>query len=200
MDVVSEGFSGALAEDAPPLPPGQYLVHDFPVLSAGPTPVVPPRAWEFTIVSESGQRHLWDFASLLEEGSEQIEIDLHCVTGWSKLGTHWGGVPVDALMEKVGETAAEHTLAHSYGGYTTNIPLADLLDGRAWLAHEYDGEPLEPEHGGPVRLLVPHLYLWKSAKWLRQLDLTLEPEVGFWESLGYHSYGDPWLEQRYWSD
>jgi len=201
MDVVSEGFSGRQrAPGADLLPPGQYLTRDFPVLSAGPTPKVDRRTWEFSIVTETGQEHHWDFASLLELGPEQIEIDLHCVTGWSKLATRWGGVPVEALLRAVGSTTAQHVLAHSYGGYTTNVPLADLLQGQAWLAYEYEGAPLTPEHGGPVRLLIPHLYLWKSAKWLRQLDLTGTSESGFWERLGYHSYGDPWKEQRYWRD
>jgi DMSO/TMAO reductase YedYZ molybdopterin-dependent catalytic subunit len=200
MDVVSEGFAGRRAPGDRQLPPGQYLTHDFPVLSAGPTPAVDRRAWEFSIVTETGQRHHWDFASLLELGPERIDVDVHCVTGWSKLGTRWRGVPVDALMREVGSTAAQHVLAHSYGGYTTNVPLGDLLNGHAWLVYEYDGAPLPPEHGGPVRLLIPHLYLWKSAKWLRQFHLSLTSESGFWERLGYHAYGDPWKEQRYWSD
>jgi len=131
--------------------------------------------------------------------AEDITVDLHCVTKWSKLGTHWRGVPVEALLDGV-DTAADYVLARSYGGYTTNLPLADLLDGQAWVAFEYDREPLDPEHGGPARLLVPHLYLWKSAKWLQQIELTPTDEPGFWESLGYHNYGDPWREQRYWGD
>ena len=200
MDVVSKGFAGRRAPGARELPPGQYLTHDFPVLSAGPTPVVDRRAWEFSIVTETGQRHHWDFATLLELGPERIDTDLHCVTGWSKRGTRWRGVPVETLMREVGSTAAQNVLAHSYGGYTTNVPLGDLLNGQAWLAYEYDGAALTPEHGGPVRLLIPHLYLWKSAKWIRQLDLSLTSESGFWERLGYHAYGDPWKEQRYWSD
>ena len=199
MDVVSTGFFGRREPAERPLPPGQYLTHDFPVLSAGATPHVAARAWEFTIETETGEERVWDLAGLRDAGAEDIEVDLHCVTGWSKLGTSWRGVPVETLMEEV-ETSASHVLAHCYGGYTTNLPLEDLLDGRAWLAFEYDGEPLEPEHGGPVRLLVPHLYLWKSAKWLNRLTLQHESTSGFWETLGYHSYGDPWLEQRYWGD
>ena len=199
MDVVSTGFFGRREADDPPLPPGQYLTHDFPVLSAGATPHVSARAYEFTIETETGDERVWDLAGLQEAGAEDIEVDLHCVTRWSKLGTRWRGVPVETLIDEV-ETSASHVLAHCYGGYTTNLPLEDLLDGRAWLAFEYDGEPLEPEHGGPVRLLVPHLYLWKSAKWLNRLTLQHESTSGFWETLGYHSYGDPWLEQRYWGD
>lgn len=200
MNRISEGFSGRQASARADLPPGQYLTHGFPVLSAGPTPDVPQAAWEFAITTGSGEQHRWDFDGLLAAGAEDIEVDLHCVTGWSKFGMAWRGVRVDTLMEQVGDTGAEQVLAHSYGGYTTNMPLEDLLDGQAWLAFEYDGEPLAPEHGGPVRLLIPHLYLWKSAKWLRELALSDEETPGFWEGLGYHLYGDPWQEQRYWGD
>jgi DMSO/TMAO reductase YedYZ molybdopterin-dependent catalytic subunit len=119
------------------------------------------------------------------------------VTRWSKLGTSWRGVSLDTLFEEV-DTSYEYTMAHSYGGYTTNVPLADLLDGKAWIAFEFDGEPLDPEHGGPARLLVPHLYFWKSAKWIRGLEMLPQDEPGFWEQNGYHMYGDPWQEERYW--
>lgn len=128
---------------------------------------------------------------------EDVATDIHCVTRWSKLGTSWRGVALDTLFADV-ETSSEYTMAHSYGGYTTNIPLDDLLDGKAWIAFEFDGEELDPEHGGPARLLVPHLYFWKSAKWIRGLTLMEGDEPGFWEQNGYHLYGDPWQEQRYW--
>jgi DMSO/TMAO reductase YedYZ molybdopterin-dependent catalytic subunit len=121
------------------------------------------------------------------------------VTRWSKLGTTWRGVPVEALLTAAG-VDGDFVVATSYGGYTTNLPLADLLDGKAWVAYEYDGRPLTAEHGGPARLLVPHLYFWKSAKWLRSLRLQNHDEPGFWEQLGYHIYGDPWQEQRHWGD
>ena len=121
------------------------------------------------------------------------------MTKWSKLGTHWRGVSLDTLLADV-ETAAEYALARSYGGYTTNLPLADLLDGKAWIAYGYDGEALAPEHGGPARLLVPHLYLWKSAKWVNGIDLLDTRRAGVLGELGYHNYGDPWREQRYWGD
>jgi DMSO/TMAO reductase YedYZ molybdopterin-dependent catalytic subunit len=199
MGIVSPGFSGRRRAGGENLPPGQYLVTDFPVLSAGPTPRVSTGAWELRLTTGDGQARSWDWAAFLALPSEDVTVDLHCVTKWSKLGTHWRGVPVAALLDGV-DTAAEYVLARSYGGYTTNLPLADLLDGQAWVAYEYDGEPLDPEHGGPARLLVPHLYLWKSAKWLQQIELTPEDEPGFWESLGYHNYGDPWREQRYWGD
>jgi DMSO/TMAO reductase YedYZ molybdopterin-dependent catalytic subunit len=144
MNRISEGFTGRQATARADLPPGQYLTADFPVLSAGPTPDVPRAAWELAITTGSGERHRWDFDALLAAGAEGIEVDLHCVTGWSKFGMAWRGVPVDTLMEQVGDTGAEQVLAHSYGGYTTNMPLEDLLDGQAWLAFEYDGEPTRP--------------------------------------------------------
>jgi DMSO/TMAO reductase YedYZ molybdopterin-dependent catalytic subunit len=198
MAVISRGFTGRGRPDVA-LPPGQYLTEDFPVLSAGPTPRVDRDSWEFAIVTETGRRHTWTWAQLLVLPSETVTVDLHCVTKWSKLGTHWRGVALDTLIEDV-ESAADYTYVHSYGGYTTNLPLADLLDGRSWIAYEYDGEPLHPEHGGPARLLVPHLYLWKSAKWVRTIELTLDEQPGFWETAGYHMYGDPWREQRYYGD
>ena len=199
MGIVSPGFSGRRRAGGENLPPGQYLVTDFPVLSAGPTPRVSTETWELRLTTETGQARSWNWAAFRALPSEDITVDLHCVTKWSKLGTHWRGVPVEALLDGV-DTAADYVLARSYGGYTTNLPLADLVDGQAWVVYEYDHEPLGAEHGGPARLLVPHLYLWKSAKWLQQIELTPEDEPGFWESLGYHNYGDPWREQRYWGD
>ena len=199
MGIVSPGFSGRRRAGGENLPPGQYLVTDFPVLSAGPTPRVSTTAWGLRLTTETGQARSWDWAAFRALPAEDITVDLHCVTKWSKLGTHWRGVPVEALLDGV-DTAADYVLARSYGGYTTNLPLADLLDGQAWVAFEYDREPLDPEHGGPARLLVPHLYLWKSAKWLQQIELTPTDEPGFWESLGYHNSGAPWREQRYWGD
>ena len=121
------------------------------------------------------------------------------MTRWSKLGTSWEGVSLDTLFADV-ETAADYALVHSYGGYTTNLPVDDLLEGKAWIAFRYDSEDLAPAHGGPARLLVPHLYLWKSAKWVRGITLSDADEPGFWESAGYHNYGDPWREQRYWGE
>jgi DMSO/TMAO reductase YedYZ molybdopterin-dependent catalytic subunit len=198
MAVISRGFHGRPRTEEN-LPPGQYLTEDFPVLSAGPTPRVDQARWEFAISTESGQRHTWSWPDLLALPSQTPTVDLHCVTKWSKLHTAWTGVSIDTLMENV-ESVADYALVHSYGGYTTNLPLEDLLDGQAWIVHEFDGEPLAPEHGGPARLLVPHLYLWKSAKWVKEIQLTLQDEPGFWESVGYHNYGDPWREQRYWGD
>jgi DMSO/TMAO reductase YedYZ molybdopterin-dependent catalytic subunit len=131
--------------------------------------------------------------------SETVTVDIHCVTKWSKLDTVWKGVSLDTLLDGV-ETNAKYVLAFCDGGYTTNLPLQDLTGGNAWIAYEYGGEPLEPEHGGPARLLVPHVYFWKSAKWIRGLELRDYDEPGFWEYYGYHNYGDPWQEQRYRGD
>jgi len=197
MGIISRGFSGrgrAVNED---LPPGQFLTEDFPVLSAGPTPDIDTAEWSFSIRTEFGTDHTWDWDALQSLPTEDVTTDIHCVTRWSKLGTTWRGVSLDTFFENV-ETSREFTMAHSYGGYTTNIPLEDLLDGKAWIVHTFDGEPLDPEHGGPARLLVPHLYFWKSAKWVRGVTMHDSDDPGFWEQNGYHLYGDPWREQRYW--
>jgi DMSO/TMAO reductase YedYZ molybdopterin-dependent catalytic subunit len=199
MGLVSRGFTGRRRSGGADLPPGQYLTEDFPVLSAGPTPRVPTEDWKFEVLTETGGRHAWSWADLMALPAEEVTVDLHCVTRWSKLATPWTGVSLDTLLADV-ETSADFVLAHAYGGYTTNLPLADLLDGQAWVAYRYDGDDLEPAHGGPARLLVPHLYLWKSAKWVRGLTLSHDDDPGFWETAGYHNYGDPWREQRYWDE
>ena len=199
MGTVSPGFRGRRGRSSAELPPGQYLVEDFPVLSAGPTPRIDLDTWEFTITNETGERQRWDWDAFRALPREAPTVDIHCVTKWSKLGTSWEGVSLDTLLDGV-ETSASFALAESYGGYTTNLPLEDLTDGKAWVAFRFGGEDLEPIHGGPARLLVPHLYFWKSAKWVRGIRLLDQDEPGFWESLGYHNYGDPWREQRYWGD
>lgn len=199
MAIISRGFHGRPRPAEGKLPPGQYETRDFPVLSAGPTPRISHDRWEFTVTTETGIRHGWTWEQLMALPAQRPTVDLHCVTKWSKFDTAWQGVSLDVLLEDV-ETGADFTLVHSYGGYTTNLPLEDLLDGKAWIAYRYDDEELSPEHGGPARLLVPHLYLWKSAKWVRGIELLLEDEPGFWESVGYHNYGDPWREQRYQGD
>jgi DMSO/TMAO reductase YedYZ molybdopterin-dependent catalytic subunit len=201
MSFVSRGFRGKRRDEGPSgrLPPGQYLVGDFPVLSAGPTPRTPLEEWDFVVTGAVSEPTRWTWEEFRALPSESVTKDIHCVTKWSKLDTVWEGVSLDTLLEDV-ETSAEHILAFCDGGYTTNLPLEDVTDGKAWIAYGFDGEPLEPEHGGPARLLIPHLYFWKSAKWVRGLRLVDEDEPGFWESLGYHMYGDPWREQRYWGD
>jgi DMSO/TMAO reductase YedYZ molybdopterin-dependent catalytic subunit len=175
------------------------VTEDFPVLSAGPTPHRPLESWTFTIRGAVDEPVSWSWEEFRALPSETVTVDVHCVTKWSKLDTVWTGVSVDVLLEGV-ETSAGYVLAFSDGGYTTNLPLEDVTGGKAWVAFDYGGEPLEPEHGGPARMLVPHLYFWKSAKWVRGLDLREEDEPGFWETYGYHDYGDPWKEQRYQGD
>jgi DMSO/TMAO reductase YedYZ molybdopterin-dependent catalytic subunit len=185
--------------DSERVPPGQYVTNDFPVLSAGPTPHTRLADWTFTLSGLLDAPISWTWDELRALPNETVTVDIHCVTKWSKLGTSWTGVSLDTLLDGV-ETAADYALAFSDGGYTTNIPLEDLTGGKAWIAHTYEGEPLEPVHGGPARLLVPHLYFWKSAKWVRGLQLSDDDEPGFWEQYGYHNYGDPWREQRYVGD
>ena len=197
--VFSRGFSGRRRASSADLPPGQYLTEDFPVLSAGPTQRVPTDIWQLSVTTETGQVHRWNWTTFTGLPADTPTVDLHCVTRWSKLATDWRGVALDTLLEDV-ETTADYALITSYGGYTTNVPLEDLTDGKAWVAYQFDGEELPAEHGGPARLLVPHLYLWKSAKWVRDITLSHDDQPGFWETAGYHNYGDPWREQRYWGE
>ncbi|MBA3733633.1 MAG: sulfite oxidase-like oxidoreductase [Actinobacteria bacterium] len=198
---ISRGFRGRRRDDAPSdrVPPGQYVADDFPVLSAGPTPRNPLDEWDLTVTGEVDGLKRWTWDEFCALPTESVTVDIHCVTKWSKLDSQWEGVSVDTLLDGV-DTSAEYAVAFCDGGYTTNLPLEDLTGGKAWIAFAYDGEPLDPEHGGPARLLVPHLYFWKSAKWVRGLRLTPTDEPGFWEQNGYHIYGDPWKEQRYWGD
>jgi DMSO/TMAO reductase YedYZ molybdopterin-dependent catalytic subunit len=205
MSPISRGFHGRSrsAEAAGRLPPGQYETRDFPVLSAGPTPHVPLTAWDFTLRGANGQTARWTWDEFQALPHETVTTDIHCVTKWSKFGTVWEGVSVDTLLaeaETRGVEPAPYVLAVSDGDYSTNLPLADLMGGKAWVAFNYSGAPLAPEHGGPARLLVPHLYFWKSAKWVRELRFLEHDRPGFWESFGYHNYGDPWREQRYAGD
>ena len=201
MAFISRGFKGKRRDNVSSsrVPPGQHAVTDFPVLSAGPTPRVSLDQWTFSIVGEIDDPKRWTWAEFHALPTETFTTDIHCVTKWSKLDTSWTGVSVDTLLEGV-ETAAEFATVFSDGDYTTNLPLDDLTGHKAWVVYEFDGRPLHPEHGGPVRLLVPHLYFWKSAKWVRGLRLAATDEPGFWETNGYHNYGDPWREQRYWGD
>jgi DMSO/TMAO reductase YedYZ molybdopterin-dependent catalytic subunit len=196
MAVFSRGFGGRPRDDNPNLPPGQFVTEDFPVLSAGPTPQIDLAEWSFTIATETGTQHRWSWEELQALAQEDVHTDIHCVTRWSKFGTSWRGVSLDTLFEEV-ESLREFVMVHSYGGYTTNLPLDDILDGKAWIVTEFDGEPLEPDHGGPARLIVPHLYFWKSAKWVRGIVMHEFDTPGFWEQNGYHLNGDPWREERY---
>jgi DMSO/TMAO reductase YedYZ molybdopterin-dependent catalytic subunit len=201
-DFISRAFRGRRRtpeELADRLPPGQYFESGFPVLTAGPTPRIGTDGWGFRIDGMVAHEREWTWEEFHGLPFETVPCDIHCVTKWSKLGTNFGGVSVDTLLEGV-EPQADYAMAFSYGGYTTNLPLADLTGGKAWVVTEHEGEPLPREHGGPARLLVPHLYFWKSAKWVAGLRLMDNNEPGFWEMNGYHIRGDPWKEERYWTD
>jgi DMSO/TMAO reductase YedYZ molybdopterin-dependent catalytic subunit len=196
--VVTRGFRGR-RRAAEGLPPGQYVTDDFPVFSAGPTPHTPLDEWNFSIHGGRGGAVEWSWEEFRALPSETITTDIHCVTRWSKVGTVWEGVSVDTLLAGL-DFDQPYATAFCDGGYTTNLAVRDLTGGKAWIAYSFDGKPLEPEHGFPTRLLVPHLYLWKSAKWVRGLRLMDRDEPGFWESVGYHNHGDPWTEERHWGD
>ena len=205
MPPVSRGFLGRRqpAANAARLPPGQYETRDFPVLSAGPTPRAPLATWSFSLQGANGATARWTWDEFVALPRQTTTNDIHCVTRWSKFGTVWEGISIDSLIAEAASKGVEPSpfvFASSDGGYTTNLPLADVTGGKAWIAFMYDGAPLPPEHGGPARLLVPHLYFWKSAKWVRELRFMERDAPGFWESLGYHNYGDPWSEQRYAGD
>ena len=204
MSFVSRGFGGRRRvpeELADRVPPGQYVETGFPVLTAGPTPRIDPASgeWSLRIDGMVSTEREWSWEELHELEFEDVPCDIHCVTKWSKIGTSFRGVSVDMLLEAAGPLEP-YAMAYSFGGYTTNLALADLTGGRAWVVTEHEGEPLPPEHGGPARLLVPHLYFWKSAKWLAGLRVMDHDEPGFWEANGYHNRGDPWREERYWTD
>ncbi len=199
MGIVNRGFGGRRQQLGKALiPPGQYLVDGFPVLTAGPTPETPLAEWDFTIVDETGEEAArWTSSEFRALPAEEFTVDIHCVTKWSKLATRWRGVPVESLLEGI-DTSAEFGLAFSDGGYTTNLPLEALYDDDVLVAHTYAGEPLEHDHGAPARLVVPSRYFWKSAKFLRRLEILPEDRQGFWELNGYHNDADPWQEQRHW--
>jgi DMSO/TMAO reductase YedYZ molybdopterin-dependent catalytic subunit len=201
-DFISRGFRGRRRtpeELRDRLPPGQYVEPGFPVLTAGPTPDIAAEHWGFRIDGMVRQEREWTRDEFQRLPFETVPCDIHCVTKWSKLGTSFGGVSVDTLLEGV-DAQGDYAMAFSYGGYTTNLALEDLTGGKAWVVTEHEGEPLPREHGGPARLLVPHLYFWKSAKWVAGLRVMDHDEPGFWELNGYHNRGDPWKEQRYWTD
>ena len=204
---ITRGFVGkrraeeAGGDVANRVPPGQYLTRDFPVLTAGPTPIIPLDRWSFEIDGLVNEPIRWSWGEFQALPQRDFTVDISCVTKWTHLDMRWRGVSVDTLLEQVEiEPSATFVIAYSYGGYTTNLPLADVLNGQAFVAHEYDGKPLTPDHGGPARLVVPARYFWKSAKWVRGLRLQAGDEPGFWESLGYHNRGDQWREERYSGD
>jgi DMSO/TMAO reductase YedYZ molybdopterin-dependent catalytic subunit len=201
--MVTRGFGGKrpVVEVADRLPPGQYLTEDFPVLSAGPTPRVKTQDWSFELKIGPKPVKAWNWEQFNALPLTRMTRDIHCVTAWSKFNTAWEGVLVDDVLADAGiEPPTEFTLIHSVDGYSTNVPVADLVGGRAMVALRYEGQPIPPDHGGPARLLVPHLYFWKSAKWISGLQFTETDTAGFWELRGYHMYGDPFREQRYTHD
>ncbi|KRG69022.1 sulfite oxidase-like oxidoreductase [Pseudoxanthomonas dokdonensis] len=198
--MATRGFSGRgrNKEQRERLPPGQSLVSGFPVLSAGPTPVVDLNHWKLEL--KHGPRLLasWDWQQFNALPQTRQTVDIHCVTTWSKFDTVWQGVLIEDLLSAAGiEAPSKHLLAHCFDDYSTNVRLADLQTGKAMVATHYDDQPLTAEHGGPARLLVPHLYFWKSAKWLNKLQFVQIETAGFWELRGYHLRGDPFEEQRY---
>jgi DMSO/TMAO reductase YedYZ molybdopterin-dependent catalytic subunit len=184
------------------LPPGQYDVGaDWPVLTAEPTPTIDTASWTFRVEGLVERPTTWTWDEIHALPPAAYAGDIHCVTTWSKLGVTFGGVSVDTLLDAAGpRPEAAYVLAWSHTGYTTNLPIAEVTGGRAWVVWDYDGGPLPREHGGPARLLVPHLYFWKSAKWVAGLRVLDRDEQGFWERNGYHDRGDPWSEQRYQGD
>jgi DMSO/TMAO reductase YedYZ molybdopterin-dependent catalytic subunit len=202
MSRITRGFTGRRRDGRDDLPPGQYDAgNTWPVLTAEPTPRIAPSQWTITVdgLVETPTTWTWDDVHALPSSTYRGPI--HCVTTWSKFDMEWVGISVDTLFAAARPLLTEgFVLVHSHTGYTTNLPLADLVGGKAWVAWEVDGEPLAVDHGGPVRLLVPHLYFWKSAKWVSRLEVLDHDQPGFWETNGYHDRGDPWLEQRYQGD
>lgn len=180
------------------VPPGQRLVTDFPVLQAGRVEHISDSSWTFFLSGLIDKPYTFDWRTLLSMPAVDQVCDIHCVTGWSKLDTRWKGVRVsDLLWEVAIHRTVRHVVVHAAGSYTTNLPLEYLLQHDVLLTYEHEGQPLSAEHGGPVRLLVPRLYLWKSAKWVTGFEFTEDERLGYWEVRGYHPLGDPWLEQRY---
>jgi DMSO/TMAO reductase YedYZ molybdopterin-dependent catalytic subunit len=183
------------------VPPGQYLTDRFPVLHAGVVPDVDLAAWDFKVDGLVGEEKVWNWDEFRELPAGFLKTDIHCVTKWSKLDTTWAGVPVRSLWDRLAPAAnATHVMVNAYHGFTANLPIEDFLREENMFAYEYDGSPLDPEHGYPLRLVVPHLYFWKSVKWVRGFTLLDGDDPGFWERNGYHMYGDPFREQRFWGD
>ena len=184
--------------EAERLPPGQHLVRDWPVLDLGITPKIAASAWSLRVHGAVRNAMTLDWAGYQAMPQMQAVSDIHCVTTWSRYDNAWEGVATQALLEAVDPLAeADFVVLHSHDGYTTNLPLADFAAPGAMLVHSWQGQALTAEHGGPMRLIVPHLYLWKSAKWLERIEFRVGDAPGYWERLGYHDRGDPWAEQRY---
>lgn len=187
--------------EADRLPPGQHLVRDWPVLDLGRQPDIAPESWRLVIGGLVDRPAVWDWRTLMAQPQSRFRTDIHCVTTWSRYDNDWDGVATRDLLDMVmPKEEARFVLLHGADGYTTNLPLADFAAPDAMIAHGWQGRPLAREHGGPVRLVVPHLYFWKSAKWLNRIDFLAGDQAGFWEVNGYHMRGDPWAEQRYSGD
>lgn len=198
----TRGFFGRPRPEGRALPPGQYDAGaSWPVMTAEATPSLDTTQWTFRVEGLVATPSVWTWQEIQSLPKAAYTGDIHCVTTWSKFGVTFGGVAVDTLLDAAGPLAsASHVMAFSHTGYTTNMPLDDIRGGKAWVVWQYDGQPLPVDHGGPARLLVPHLYFWKSAKWVAGLRLMDHDEPGFWEQNGYHDRGDPWREQRYHGD
>jgi DMSO/TMAO reductase YedYZ molybdopterin-dependent catalytic subunit len=180
------------------LPPGQSLTQKFPVLTYGPNPPFDSQTWDFRVFGEVEKEMRWTWDEFLKLPTKTITCDIHCVTRWSKFDTVWEGVPFSELADMIGvKPNAKYVIAHCDFGYTTNLPIEAMQDDDVMLAYKYDGKFLEPDHGFPVRTLVPKRYFWKSAKFLRALEFSPVDKPGFWEVNGYHNNGDPWMEERY---
>ncbi|HSW74555.1 MAG TPA: sulfite oxidase-like oxidoreductase [Candidatus Saccharimonadales bacterium] len=201
MSVINSGFFGKGQSDKR-LPPGQSEVKGWPVLTYGATPHIDTATWSLTVDGEVHKPITLTWHDFNQLQKTVMQADIHCVTRWSKLGMEWQGVSIDDLIKLAGGLTndAHHLIATCDGDYTTNVPVADVQNGQALIAVAAGGQPLTDEHGGPARLFVPHLYFWKSAKWVQRLTFTSADKPGFWEVNGYHNYGDPWREQRYDTD
>ena len=198
--MINEGFGQNKSKNEK-IPPGQYLEKSFPILSAGPTVHINKESWDFTIFENDTIISKISWEELNDFPKKEINTDIHCVTKWSKFDTNWTGVRLDTLLQASNITfSGNYVMVFCDGGYTTNIPLEALLDGKSLIAFEYEGDPISTDHGGPVRLIVPGLYFWKTAKWIRGIKFMNDDLPGFWEEYGYHMLGDPWKEQRYWGD
>ena len=191
-------LTGATPAERQRLPPGQHLVRDWPVLDLGVQPPIDPARWTLRVFGAVAEALTWDWDAFLAQDQQEDVSDIHCVTTWSRYDNRWQGVPTAALLRAVRPTPeATAVVLHSHDGYTTNLTLEDFAAPGAMLVHSWEGKPLTTEHGAPVRLVVPHLYFWKSAKWLQRIEITTATKPGFWEVRGYHERGDPWAEQRY---
>jgi DMSO/TMAO reductase YedYZ molybdopterin-dependent catalytic subunit len=198
MAIINPGFKSPTHRDRR-VPPGQSVIESWPVLTYGPTPHIDTERWELQVDGEVDKpfKLNWEEFNALPKAT--MKTDIHCVTRWSRLDMEWEGVPLDELIRRAGGLTdkAHYLIAFSYGGYSINLPVEDVTNGKALVATRADGAPLTPEHGGPARLFVPHLYFWKSAKYVNKLTFTARDHPGFWEVNGYHNYGDPWREERY---